>query len=409
MMARRAFMKMAASLGMAAATAGYGLALDAAEYVTMPFANGERRLARFPQKRDLILLRTRAPLLETPMKVFDEGVFTPNDQFYVRWHLPVLPTSVDVDTFRLRIDGHVAKPVELTLKQIVNDFAPVELAAVNQCSGNGRGFFEPRVPGGQWGNGAMGNARWTGVPLNKLLAAAGLKPGAVQVSFDALDAGAMPKTPLFRKSLDVDHATDGTVLVAYGMNGEPLPMLNGFPLRLVVPGWYATYWVKALNHIEVLDGPDSGFWMKKAYLIPDTPGVNMTPGQSDVKMKPIGPMVPRSFITNLGNGSAVPVGRGVDVRGIAFGGDTGVARVLFSSDGGKKWHEAKLGRDYGKYSLRRWQTTFTAKSPGTHLLMVKAINSQGVEQPMHPNWNPGGFMRNVVESVAVRATERAQS
>jgi DMSO/TMAO reductase YedYZ molybdopterin-dependent catalytic subunit len=406
---RRAFMKIAAALGAAAATAAHGLTLEAAQYMMMPFANGKRRLAGFPQKRELILLRTRAPLLETPMAVFNEGVFTPNDQFYVRWHLPVLPTSVDVGTFRLRIDGHVTKPVEFTLKEILNDFAPTELAAVNQCSGNGRGFFQPRVPGAQWGNGAMGNARWTGVPLKKLLDKAGVKAGAVQVRFGGLDLGAMPETPLFKKSLDMNHASDATVMVAYGMNGKPLPVLNGFPLRLVVPGWYATYWVKALNRIEVLDAPDTGYWMRKAYLIPDTPGADMSPGEDNVRMVPIGLMGPRSLITNLRNGASVPVGRGVPVRGIAFGGNAGLAKVLFSSDGGASWSEAKLERDYGKYSFRRWESRFLAKKAGTHVLIAKAINSDGAEQPMRPNWNPSGFLRGVVEPVAVHAPWRTAS
>jgi DMSO/TMAO reductase YedYZ molybdopterin-dependent catalytic subunit len=400
---RRGFLKkLGAIVGAAYATGAGGLSALGAELVRMPFAHGERRLARFPQKRPLLLLRSWPPLLETPMSVFDRGVFTPNDAFYVRWHLGHIPTDIDVPKFRLRIHGHVKKPVELTLDEIQREFKAVELAAVNQCSGNSRGFFEPRVPGGEWGNGAMGNALWTGVKLADLLNRAGIKTGAVQVRFNGMDSGNVAATPDFMKSLSVDHAMDGEVMAAYGMNRAALPFLNGFPLRLVVPGWYATYWVKMLNDIEVLDHPDDNFWMKSAYLIPDTPGANIKPGES-AKMVPINRMEPRSFITNLTDGAAVRAGSSTEVRGIAFGGDTGLAKVMFSADAGKTWHPAHLDEDHGKYSFRRWSARFDPVNPGAYTLMSKAVNANGVAQPMQPNWNPGGFMRNVVESVRVRA------
>ena len=336
------------------------------------------------------------------MTVFDRGVFTPNDRFFVRWHLPEIPDSIDIDTFRLRVDGHVRAPTEFTLEELLR-WPAVELAAVNQCSGNSRGFSSPRVPGGQWGNGAMGNALWTGVPLKSILDRAGVLPGAVQVRFGGLDTGEVPETPLFRKSLAIDHAMDGEVMVAYGMNGAQFPLLNGFPLRLIVPGWYSTYWVKMLSHIEVLDQPDDNYWMRTAYLIPDTPGGTMAPDAKDVKMIPINRMVPRSFITNMSHGATVPRGATIEVRGIAFGGDTGVKSVAFSSDGGATWREAALGKDYGRYSFRRWRTSFMATPRGAITLMVKATNSNNLSQPAAATWNPGGFMRNVIEQVAVRA------
>lgn len=400
---RRDFLKRAGLLGGAAVLSAAALPALAAEMVEMPFGRGERPMAAFPQKRELIVLRTRPPLLETPMAVFDQGVFTPNDAFYVRWHLAKIPTEIDMEKFRLRVHGHVEREAELTLNEILHGFEPVELGAVNQCSGNSRAFFAPRVPGGQWGNGAMGNARWTGVRLKHVLDRAGVRAGAVQVRFNGMDAGNEAGEPDYLKSLDVDHARDGEVMLAYGMNGAPLPVLNGFPLRLVVPGWYATYWVKMLNDIEVLDRPDDNFWMKTAYRIPATPGANIRPGQTDVKMVPIGPMVPRSFITNLTNGATVPLGGVTQVRGIAMGGASGVARVLFSSDGGASWREASLGKDYEKYSFRVFAARFEAVRPGPHTLMSKAVNAEGVAQPMTPNWNPGGYMRNVVERVEVRA------
>jgi hypothetical protein len=223
------------------------------------------------------------------------------------------------------------------------------------------------------------------------------------VRFAGLDTGEVPETPVFMKSLAIDHAMDGEVMVAYGMNGAQFPMLNGFPLRLVVPGWYSTYWVKMLNHIEVLDQPDANYWMKTAYLIPDTPGATMQPDAKDVKMVPINRMVPRSFITNLSDNATVRRGVPVAVRGIAFGGDRGVKSVAFSSDGGTSWQNAELGKDYGRYSFRRWHTSFVPKQPGTYKLKVNATNSNDVAQPAVSTWNPGGFMRNVIEQVTVQS------
>ena len=279
--------------------------------IELPLPGGPRERAlttAFPQKGTMILQRTRPPLLETPFEVFDHGVFTPNDQFYVRWHSAIIPTEIDVDTFRLSVRGHVDKALSLSLKDIVDGLPPVELAAVNQCSGNSRGFSQPVVPGAQWANGAMGNAKWMGVRLKDVLDRAGVKPGAVQVRFAGLDQPVVDGAPKLMKSLALDHARDGEVMIAYGMNGEQMPLLNGFPLRLVVPGWYSTYWVKMLDRIEVLDTPDENFWTKNAYLIPDTPGANVTPGQTGVKMVPINRMVPRSFVTNLKDGATLKAG-----------------------------------------------------------------------------------------------------
>ena len=400
---RRAFLKSAGRLGAlgligTAAHAGRALALE------LPFANGHRELTTaFPQKGAMILQRTRPPLLETPFEVFDQGVFTPNDRFYVRWHLANVPTLIDPAEFSLKVRGLVETPLSLGLNELVRDFEPVEIAAVNQCSGNSRGFFEPRVAGGEWGNGAMGNALWTGVRLKDVLDRAGVKAGAREVRCNGLDTGIVPGTPDFMKSLGVDHARDGEVMIAYAMNGQSLPLLNGFPLRLVVPGWYATYWIKMLDDIEVLQTPDDNFWMKKAYLIPDTPFANVSPGQTGVTTVPINRMVPRSFITNLKADDAVKARHTTLVRGIAFGGDAGVSKVLCSADGGEGWHEATLGKDQGKYSFRQWQTSIRIPSAGPRVLMVKAVNTAGTAQPERANWNGAGFMRNVVESVPVRA------
>ena len=375
------------------------------ELIKLPLPSDprERPLTHdFPQKANMILQRSRPPLLETPMEVFDRGVFTPNDQFYVRWHWAVIPNSVDVNNFKLSVRGHVDQALSLSIEDILR-LPRVELAAVNQCSGNSRGFFLPRVPGAQWAHGAMGNAKWTGVRLKDVLDRAGVKSGAVQVRFKGLDEPVVPDAPTFRKSLAIDHARDGEVMIAFAMNGEQLPLLNGFPLRLIVPGWYSTYWVKMLSEIEVLDRPDDNYWTAVAYTIPDTPHANIAAGQSGVKMIPINRMVPRSFFTNLAAGASVPANTHVPLRGIAFGGDTGVAKVELSADGGKSWQPTTLGTDHGKYGFRQWETSVLLPEKGSYWPMVRCTNSTGEVQPDQPNWNNSGFMRNVIEAIQVNA------
>jgi DMSO/TMAO reductase YedYZ molybdopterin-dependent catalytic subunit len=399
---RRRFLAGAGALGLTAFVDSSSAKASDPNIVQLPFVNGSRPLSSdFPQKSNMILQRTRPPLLETPFEVFDQGVLTPPDRLYVRWHLANIPTSVDPATFRLVIRGHVNKTVSLTLDEIATKFERLEIVAVNQCSGNGRGFFSPRVPGGEWANGAMGNARWTGVRLKDLLDYAGVRAKAVQVRCKGLESGVLPATPDFKKSLAIDHALDGEVMVAYLMNDQPLPLLNGYPIRLIVPGWYATYWVKMLNDIEVLNAPDDNFWTAKAYLIPDTPLANVRPGQTSFKLVPISGMVPRSFVTNFQNGATIPRGQPTLVRGIAFGGLQGLQKVLFSDDKGQSWTETRLGEDYGKYSFRQWQTTLSFPDVGSRTLMVRAVDATGQMQPATPNWNGAGFMRNVIESVNV--------
>lgn len=393
-----------ALIGRAGAAVATLLAAPAgAQTVELPFASGPRErptTTAFPQKGMMILQRTRPPLLETPFDVFDQGVFTPNDRHYVRWHWAVIPTEIDVGTFRLAVHGHVERPLSLTLDELLA-MPRVELAAVNQCSGNSRGMLDPRVPGAQWGNGAMGNALWAGVRLSHVLDRAGVKSGAQFVRFKGLDEPVVPDAPHFTKSLAVDQARDGEVMIAYAMNGQQLPLLNGFPLRLIVPGWYATYWVKMLSDIEVLDRPDTDFFTKDAYKIPDTAGGTMKPGQTGVTMVPISSMVPRSFITNLKAGDTVKAGAAVAVRGIAFGGDAGVAKVELSIDQGATWQPATLGQDHGKYSFRPWSSQVTFAAAGAGQIRVRCSNIGGLAQPDVPTWNPSGFMHNSIERTAL--------
>lgn len=371
--------------------------------VTLPFGNGERELVAYPQKRPLIRFTARPPQLETPFSVFNDGILTPNDAFFVRYHEAGIPTDIDPAAFRLRIRGVVRTPLEFSVEDLKAMPDPVELVAVNQCSGNSRGFFSPRVAGGQLANGAMGCARWTGIPLKRLLDRAGVRPEAVQVKFQGLDGPVLPATPQFLKALDIGHAMDGEVMVAYAMNGTDLPMLNGFPIRLIVPGYYGTYWVKHLAHVEVIDHECRSFWMTTAYRVPDNPTHSVPPGSPPGKTVPIGRFDIRSFITSVADGDRIPAGRVTVIRGIAFDGGYGLQSLAFSADDGRTWSEAAWGPDLGPYAFRRWSIAFRPPRPGRYSLRSRATNRAGETQPLQPRWNPGGYMRNVVERVVVEA------
>jgi sulfite dehydrogenase (cytochrome) subunit A len=398
---RRRFFRDAAGL-----TAGTLIGASFAEEIAeLPFANGQRPLVQYPQKRPLLRLTSRPPQLETPFSVFNEGVITPNDAFFVRYHLSNSPPPENVlrpETFRVEVSGSVKVPLQLSIDDLKH-FEAVEVVAVNQCSGNSRAFSEPRVPGGQLGNGAMGNARWKGVRLKDVLEKAGVAPGARQATFDGLDSAALPQTPDYIKSLEIDHALDGECLLAYEMNGKDLPWLNGYPLRLVVPGYFGTYWVKHLHKIQIVNDLFKGYWMDPAYRIPANECACVEPGTKPNKTVPIARFNVRSFITSLTNGNQIQAQQNVTVKGIAFDGGFGIREVLFSEDGGVNWRQAELGPDLGKYSFREWTTQLKPAKPGKFSLKVKATNRIGQSQPMEALWNPAGYMRNVVETVNILA------
>jgi DMSO/TMAO reductase YedYZ molybdopterin-dependent catalytic subunit len=360
----------------------------------------ERKLVRYPEKDDLLLLTSRPPQLETPVRFFREPV-TPNSAVFVRWHIDDIPTSVDLSQWRLKVRGNVEQELNLSMDEIKRSFDKVSYTAVIQCSGNGRSFFEPKVPGGQWAHGAMGNVTWAGARLKNMLAKAGLKAGSVDVAFDGLDSASMATVSDFVKSLPVDKATEDDLIVAYEMNGQPLTMLNGFPARLVVPGWYATYWVKALTDIKVLNTPFDGFWMAKAYRMPDTPCGCVPPGTAPKKTIPVHRMVTRSLIVDPPAGATFKANRPVEVMGIAFSGGYSIREVIVSVDGGKTWKEAKLGKDYGRYAWVQFFYSWKPPKPGNYTLMAKATNSIGESQPHELLWNPPGYFLNRVERVEI--------
>lgn len=404
MILRRDFLKIGvASLALTGSVRRASSATDGLLHdVNLPFANGERPLVAYPGKRPLIRLTARPPQLETPFEIFDQGVLTPNDAFFVRYHLADIPLQIDPQTYRLNVGGTVTQNLSLSLEDLKKDFEPVEIVAVNQCSGNSRGYVEPRVGGGQLAHGAMGNARWRGVSLKTVLDKAGVKANAVSVAFNGLDRPVLPETPDFMKSLDIDHARDGDVMLAYAMNDAELPMLNGFPIRLIVPGYYGTYWVKHLSDITVLDKPLESYWMTVAYRVPDNACACTPVGKLAEATTPITRLNVRSFITNVLDGAHVAASDHFNLRGIAFDGGAGISRVEVSADNGAHWRDAQLGADLGKYSFRQWLLS-TPLPAGPHVLMARATNAHGQTQPLEPLWNPSGYMRNVVERVGIEA------
>jgi len=367
-----------------------------------PYWTSPGQFATYPQKAPLILLTDRPVQLETPRHYFLSTV-TPNDAFFVRWHLQTIPNAVDLKEWRLHVEGNVERPLTLSFPALASRFKSVSIAAVNQCSGNSRSRLQPRVAGGQWGNGAMGNAAWTGVKLRDILDAAGVKSGSVQVQFEGLDRGLGPKgfgSNRFMKSLDLTNPIIEDCLVAYAMNGEPLPMLNGFPARLIVPGYFATYWLKSLSSIRVLNAPDDNFWMKAAYRIPDTPRGTTTPDDmksGKVATVPIARMPVRSFLISPDGSVKIPAGFPLRLRGIAFSGYGGIKKVEVSTNNGANWSDARLDPDTGEYSFRTWSLDWTPKNAGRYQLAIRATDAKGNVQPDEGVWNPGGYLWNKIE------------
>ena len=376
-----------------------------------PYWNSIGTLVEYPQKSPLVLLTDRPVQLETPRHYF-ETAFTPNEAFYVRWHLDEIPNSVDLANWRLSIEGAVDRPLKFSMSDLTGQFKAVSVAAVNQCSGNSRSKFQPRVPGGQWGHGAMGNAKWTGVPLRELLDAAKIKQDALFVQFQGLDKGKGPEghgSHEFLKSLDLKNPVLDECIVAYAMNHEPLPMLNGFPVRLVVPGYFATYWMKGLSWIRVLDKADENFWMKTGYRVPDTPRGNTTPEDvkaGTVKTVPISRMPVRSFIVTPDGASKLIAQLPLTIRGMAFSGYGSVNKMeisineSFSAVSGlttKTWTPTGLGEDHGPYSFRTWSYQWTPPKPGRYVFAARATDGKGNVQPDDGVWNPGGYLWNRIE------------
>ncbi len=361
----------------------------------------EAVLEALPGKKPLIKLTYRPPNYETPISYFRTPL-TPNDAFFVRYHLPDIP-EVDAAKWRLSVGGEGANgQTELTLDDI-RKMPAVEIVAVNQCSGNRRGLFQPHVAGVEWGYGAMGCARWKGARLKDILDKVGLKKEAVEVVFEGADGPVVDKTPDFVKSIPVSKAMEETTLVAYEMNGQPLPHFNGFPARIVLPGWTGTYWMKHISAIRPVTKPFDGFWMKSAYRVPTGkfPLVARFISQETEANTPITEMVVNSLITSHDDGAAVKAGK-VTVGGIAWDAGYGIRTVEVSTDGGITWAAAKLGEDLGRFAFRPWTFELAAKR-GKNTVMARATNAIGQTQTAGLILNPAGYHHNVMQTVTLNA------
>jgi len=355
----------------------------------------------FPEKRPMITYSDRPPLLESPRSVFAKGI-TANDEFFVRWHLPDIPTKIDLESFTIKIDGLVDQDLNITLKELKNDFEQVEVTAVLQCGGNSRSAFTPIAGGIQWGSGAMGCAKWKGVRLSDLLNRAGLKKDAEWIGFNGLEKAAYYETPNFVRELELTELDDH-VIVAYEMNGEDLPYLNGFPLRLVLPGYYSDSWVKMLSNITVTNKYKSLFFMDTAYRVPDNETESETPDHKFKKTKPITFMNVKSIIGYPENGMKLYHNAHIVIRGVAFDDGHGIRQVMISTDEGKTWDEALLKQENGRYAFTEFRFTYKPTKYGKVSIMAKAINRLGKEQPLSKDilWNHGGYKYNGIDVVEV--------
>jgi len=358
-------------------------------------------MATLAGKKPLIQLADRPPNYEAPLEYFRTPI-TPNDQFFVRYHLADIP-EVDVVGYKIKVDGDGANSsIELTLDEL-KSMPAVEVVAVNQCSGNRRGLSSPHVPGVQWGYGAMGCARWKGARLKDVLDRVGIKKECIEIALDGADGPVFDKTPDFTKSIPIWRAMNEATIIAYEMNGQALPHFNGFPARLVVPGWTGTYWMKHLIHIEARTQPLGGFWMKPAYRIPvgEFPIRDRFITQEDATSTPITEIVVNSLITSHRDGAKVKAGK-VAVSGLAWDGGYGIRTVQVSTDGGNTWSTAKLGEDLGKYAFRPWSFEFDAKG-GSSTVMVNATNMIGQTQTSKLLFNGAGYHNNVMQSITLIA------
>jgi DMSO/TMAO reductase YedYZ molybdopterin-dependent catalytic subunit len=359
------------------------------------------KLVTLPGKKPLILLSDRPPNYETPLEYLGSPI-TPNDAFFVRYHLSDIP-EVKASEYELSIGGDGANgQTSLTLDEL-KKLPAFEVVAVNQCSGNRRGLSQPKVQGVEWGYGAMGCARWKGARLKDILDKVGLKKETVEISFDGADGPVWEKTPDFVKSLPVWKAIEDSTLVAYEMNGEPLPHYNGFPARLIVPGWTGTYWIKHLIKIEARTAPLASFWMNPAYRVPvgKFSTVARFLSQETATNAPITEMVVNSLITSHRDGARVKPGI-VKISGLAWDSGYGINRVEVSTDGGRIWAAAKLGEDFGRYAFRPWHFELAAQK-GKNTVVVNATNKIGQTQTSELIFNPAGYHNNVMQSITLNA------
>lgn len=317
---------------------------------------------------------------------------TPTGLHYLLIHYDI--PAIDPDSWRLTIDGQVAKPLTFTLAEIRRMPAHT-LAVTMECAGNGRAFFAPRRISQPWLTEAIGTAEWTGVPVRYLLAAAGLRPDAIELVFTGLDRGVEGnEIQNYQRSLSIDEASRPEVLLAYQMNGAPLDPQHGYPLRLLVPGWYGMTSVKWLGRIEAVSTPFQGYQMLSAYrywLSADTPGEPVNLIRPRALMIP--PGIP-DFMTRARLVSAGPL----TLTGKAWAGRRHISRVEVSVDGGSNWTDGQLSETVSPFAWTSWSFNWNAR-PGKYALCTRATDSDGNVQPMEQVWNTGGYGNNGVQRI----------
>lgn len=342
----------------------------------------------------LVIVKKEPFNAETPMSALRD-YFTSNENFYVRSNFSV-PSVSDAD-WCLRIRGAVARPVELILEELLA-MPSRELPVTLECAGNGRTGFSPLPQGEPWGIGAVGTARWKGVPLAPLLERTGLSTGAIEVLFEGADRGVPSGESAevaFARSLPLEKALHPDTLLAYEMNGAPLPREHGGPVRLVVPGWYGMASVKWLTAITALEQPFTGFYQKERYVL-DFPG--------SATILPVREMQTRALITNLGPGAVAAPGTHL-VVGVAWSGRGTVASVEVCLEGGGPWQPARMVDEAAHYTWRRWEFDWRATKVGRHVLRARAVDDQGNVQPDLAPWNRLGYCNNSVHAVVVEVRE----
>jgi DMSO/TMAO reductase YedYZ molybdopterin-dependent catalytic subunit len=334
---------------------------------------------------------------ETPVREFT-SYLTPNHRFFVRSHFGPPPSeAVSEANWKLHVSGLVERPQEFTLNDL-RHMKAVTVTAVVQCSGNGRAFHRPKVPGIQWERGAIGNAQWTGVRLRDILAKAGVQTEARHVQFQGADRPVVASVPLFIRSIPLEKALHPETILAYEMNGRLLPMLHGAPLRVITPGWMADSCIKWLTDITVQADEAKGYYMQTAYRVPTKP---VEPGSSATgPSMPVEAMVVNSLVAAPQEGQTVQLGP-VTIQGVAWSGEAKVAKVEVSIDGGKNWEQARLVGEDHPYAWRQWQYVWNAKTPGTFTILTRATDSRGEVQPATSPWNPSGYLWNGWDRVSV--------
>jgi sulfite oxidase len=353
-----------------------------------------------PGKRPMIVHNDRPEDLETPLTYFDSWI-TPVDAFFVRQHIP-RPARIDPEAYRLTVNGVVSKPLELTLADL-RKMPRYTVTATIECTGNGRGFYSPKVPGIQWMRGAIGNAEWRGPRVSDVLKMAGAGDAAF-LETDGADAG-LASTPDFVRSLPMSKAMHPATLLALDMNGQPLPDIHGAPVRLIVPGWDGTSSVKWVIRISAAAQPNNGFFMNPGYRYPKyalSPGSPPKPAELEV----IEGMPVKSCITAPEDQSKAPLGA-ITVRGFAWAGEQAIERVEVSTDGGSRWRDAQLSNPKLPFAWRLWQVEWRPSDPGYYTILSRATDSTGRVQPIVAAWNPSGYLYNAIDRVGITVEKAA--